>query len=81
MRMQVILGNYWWKSDEKGIKSGPLWFVCSSIVGLQGAAEPLLFISLRAVFTSLLKAQESKWGGHKVLFVGAEEKQKAANSY
>lgn len=54
------------------------FFLQGPRVRSQWAAEPLLF-SLCVGITGLVKAQESKCGWHKVLFVSAEGKQKAAN--
>lgn len=58
--------------DLCGVFAVPSW-VCSVLLSH--------YSSLRGGFTSLLKAQESKCDWQKVLFVSAEEKQKAANSY
>lgn len=58
--------------DLCGLFAFPSW-VCSVRLSY--------YISLCTGFTSLLKAQESKRDWQKVLFVSAEEKQNATNSY
>lgn len=55
--MKVMLSNNEEKLDEEGVKSGPLSFVCFTIMDLQGAPQQL-FISLCAGLASIVRVWE-----------------------